>query len=136
MFITPLEPAFHDTDALGHINNTRLPAWFEQGRTELFRLFTPDLDPRKWRLILARLDVEFLAELHYGARVEIRTWLTRLGKSSFTVTQEAWQHGRCCARGHTVMVHYDHGEKRARPIEGELRAALEEHLQTPAEVEA
>ena len=135
MFVTALDPAFHDTDALGHIHNTRLPAWFEQGRTELFRLFTPDLDPRKWRLILARLDVEFLAELHYGASVEIRTYLTRLGTSSFTVTQEAWQHGKLCARGHTVMVHYDHDEKRTQPIEGELRASLAEHLHAPAEAE-
>ena len=136
MFVTTLDPAFHDTDALGHINNTRLPAWFEQARTDLFRLFTPDLDPRKWQLIPARLDVEFLAELHYGSSVEVRTFLTRLGNSSFTVTQEARQHGRLCARGNTVMVHYDHDEKHAKQIEGDLRTALEEHLQAPAEAES
>ncbi|MAX31772.1 acyl-CoA thioester hydrolase [Onishia taeanensis] len=136
MFVTTLDPAFHDTDALGHINNTRLPAWFEQARTDLFRLFTPDLDPRKWQLILARLDVEFLAELHYGSSVEVNTFLTRLGNSSFTVTQEARQHGKLCARGNTVMVHYDHHAKRAKKIEGELRTALEEHLQAPAEAES
>lgn len=136
MFVTTLEPAFHDTDALGHINNTRLPAWFEQGRTELFRFFTPDLDPRKWRLILARFDVEFMAELHYGTSVEICTYLTRLGNSSFTVTQEARQHGELCARGNTVMVHYDHDKKCARPLEGELRTALEAHLSTPKEAQA
>lgn len=133
MFIRTLEPAFHDTDALGHINNTRLPAWFEQGRTELFRLFTPDLDPRKWRLILARYDIEFHAELYYGQEVELKTFLTRLGNSSFTVTQQAWQDGKLAAQGDTVMVHYDHAAKRATPIEGELRQALEAHLQAPPE---
>lgn len=128
MFTTDLTPAFTDTDALGHINNTRLPVWFEQARTELFRLFTPDLDPCKWRLILAKLEVEYLAELFYGQPVEIRTYLTRLGNSSLTVTQEAWQGGRLGARGHTVMVHYDHAAKRSLPIEGELRQRLAAHL--------
>lgn len=129
MFIRTLEPAFSDTDALGHINNTRLPVWFEQGRTDLFRLFTPDLDPRKWRLILARFDVEFHAELFYGQLVEIRTSLSHLGNSSFTVTQQAWQAGHLAAQGNTVMVHYDHERKQATPITGDLRQALREHLQ-------
>jgi acyl-CoA thioester hydrolase len=136
MFIRTLEPAFYDTDALGHINNTRLPAWFELARNDLFRLFTPDLDPRKWALIMARLDVEFLAELFYGENIEIRTWISRLGNSSFTVTQEAWQKGRPGARGNTVLVHYDHENKRAAPLPDEIRHALAAHLVETAEAGA
>lgn len=136
MFTRTLEPAFYDTDALGHINNTRLPAWFELARNDLFRLFTPDLDPRKWALIMARLDVEFLAELFYGEDIEIRTWISRLGNSSFTVTQEAWQNGRPGARGNTVLVHYDHGSKRAASLPDEVRHALEAHLIDTAEAGA
>ncbi|ALM53869.1 acyl-CoA thioesterase [Halomonas huangheensis] len=128
MLTRTIEPAFYDTDALGHINNTRLPAWFELARNDLFRLFTPDLDPRKWQLIMARLEVDFHAELHYGADVEIRTWLSRLGNSSFTVTQQAWQKGRLTNTGHTVLVNFDHERKAARPIQGALREVLETHL--------
>ncbi|AMD01322.1 MULTISPECIES: acyl-CoA thioesterase [Halomonas] len=133
MFVRTIEPAFYDTDALGHINNTRLPAWFEMARNDLFRLFTPDLDPRKWRLIMARMEIDYRAELHYGSDIELRTYLSRLGNSSFTVTQEAWQKGVLTNLGHTVLVHFDHGEKRAVPIEGELRAALEAHLRAVEE---
>ena len=135
MFTRTVEPAFYDTDALGHINNTRLPAWFELARNDLFRLFTPDLDPRKWALIMARLDVEFLAELFYGDNIEIRTWISRLGTSSFTVTQEAWQNGRPGARGNTVLVHYDHEAKRAAPLPDDVRQALESHLVDAAETQ-
>lgn len=136
MFTRTLEPAFYDTDALGHINNTRLPAWFELARNDLFRLFTPDLDPHKWALIMARLDVEFRAELFYGENIEIRTWLSRLGNSSFTVTQEAWQNGRLGARGNTVLVHYDHDAKQAAPLPPAIRTALEEHLMETAEADS
>ena len=129
MFVRPIEPAFYDTDALGHVNNTRLPAWFELARNDLFRLFTPDLDPRRWRLIMAHMEIDYRAELHYGADVEIRTYLSRLGNSSFTVTQEAHQSGTLANVGHTVLVHFDHETKRAVPLEGPLREALAEHLQ-------
>jgi acyl-CoA thioester hydrolase len=128
MFVRTIEPAFYDTDALGHVNNTRLPAWFELARNDLFRLFTPDLDPRKWRLIMARMEIDYHAELHYGSEIELRTYISRLGNSSFTVTQEAWQQGELTNLGHTVLVHYDYAEKRAAPIEGELRESLKAHL--------
>lgn len=128
MFVRTVEPAFYDTDALGHINNTRLPAWFELARNDLFELFTPDLDPKKWRLMLARIDVEYRAELFYGHDIEIRTYLSRLGNSSFTVTQEAHQNGVMANLGNAIMVYYDHQEKCSTPIEGELRKALLEHL--------
>lgn len=131
MLTRTIEPAFYDTDALGHVNNTRLPAWFELARNDLFRLFTPDLDPAKWRLIMARMEIDYRAELHYGHDIEVRTYLSRLGNSSFTVTQEAHQKGALTNLGHTVLVHFDHQTKKAVPIEGELREALLEHLHEP-----
>ena len=60
--------------------------------------------------------------------MEIRTWLSRLGGSSFTVTQEAWQSDVCGARGHCVLVQFDHHAKQSLPIEGELRATLVSHV--------
>ena len=72
MFTRTIEPAFYDTDALGHINNTRLPAWFELARNDLFKLFTPDLNPKQWRLIMARMEVDYRAE-RFTADIEIRT---------------------------------------------------------------
>lgn len=136
MFTRRVEPAFYDTDALGHINNTRLPAWFELARNDVFRLFVPDLDPRKWPLIMAKLEVEFHAELFYGQEVEIRTWISRLGNSSFTVTQDAWQDERLGARGRVVLVHYDHAARASVPLTGELRDALATHLVNDEEVHA
>ncbi|MDR9469145.1 thioesterase family protein [Marinospirillum sp.] len=128
MFTYILTPGFTDTDALGHINNTRLPVWFELARNDVFRLFTPDLDPKKWALILARIELDFVGELFYGTEVEIRTYIDRIGKSSFTVGQEAWQGGTLGAKGQAILVHYSFNEKTSQPLEGELRQSLEAHL--------
>ena len=103
MWTHHLSPRFVETDALGHINNTVLPVWFEDARTPLFRLFTPDLDINNWHLIIAKIEVEFVGELFYGKDVEIRTYLTKLGNSSMVIAHEAWQEGRMGARGSAVM---------------------------------
>lgn len=105
-----------------------MPGWFEKGREPLFRIFTPDLAIRKMPLIIARIEVDFLAELHYGADVEIRGWLSKIGNSSMHVVQEAWQNGACGARGVCVMLHFNYAEKRSQTIPPELRPILEQHL--------
>jgi len=110
MYSQQLQPRFNDTDALGHINNTVIAVWFEGARDPLFRLFTPDLNPTDWRLILAKFSVEFHAELFYGQLVEIRTWVSRVGNSSFDVSQQAWQQGKLCASGVAVLVPYWHSK--------------------------
>jgi len=122
------EPRFADTDALGHINNTMLPIWFEDARTPLFKYFTPDLDPKKWRLIIAKIDVEFLAEMFYGHEVEIRTYLGKIGNSSMTVCHEAWQKGKMTAKGTAIMIHFDHQEKQSKPIPDDIREELNKYL--------
>ena len=50
MFKEIIQPRFNETDALGHINNTVLTQWFEGARDPIFKLFTPDLNTKQWRL--------------------------------------------------------------------------------------
>lgn len=124
MLTETIQPRFNETDALGHINNTVVAAWFEGARDPIFRLFTPDLSPAQWRLILAKFSVEFHAELFYGAPVELRTQVSRVGGSSFDVTQEAWQAGKRCASGVAVMVQYDFANKSSMVLSEALKQQL------------
>ncbi|WP_127025998.1 acyl-CoA thioesterase [Rheinheimera mangrovi] len=128
MFKEIIQPRFNETDALGHINNTVLTQWFEGARDPIFKLFTPDLDTRQWRLILASIQVQFKAELFYGVPVELRTGISMVGNSSFEVHQEAWQKDQCCALGKAVLVQYDFVAKQKLLLNTEQKAALTEHL--------
>ncbi|OED44283.1 thioesterase [Endozoicomonas sp. (ex Bugula neritina AB1)] len=129
MFTQILSPRFCETDALGHINNTVLPVWFEMGREPVFRIFNPVMDVQKWQLIIARIDVEFLKQLHFGEDVEIRTVLEKVGNSSMYILHEAWQRGQLCARGKAVLIHYDYESEKATPIPDDIRQQLMEHLE-------
>lgn len=124
MYSQQIQPRFNDTDALGHINNTVLAVWFEGARDPLFRVFTPDLNPTDWRLILAKFSVEFHAELFYGQPVEIRTWVSRVGNSSFDVSQQAWQQDKLCASGVAVLVHYDFAGNTSVPLSADQQSLL------------
>lgn len=123
-----ITPGFYETDALGHINNTVIPMWFEKGRVPLFKIFTPDLDPNKWCLIVVRLDVQFLAQTGYIDPVTIKTHIKRIGNSSFVVTQSCIQNEIETAKADTTMVHFDYQNQKSTPIPDAARQALHQYL--------
>ena len=118
MFRTTVTPKFGDLDGLRHINNNTLGDWFETGRNELFRIFTPDL----------KVDYDYLKQIFLGQDVEIRTHILKIGNSSFTLGQEAWQDGQLKVKGTCVLVHFDFMEQKSVPIPDNIRLQLEEHL--------
>jgi acyl-CoA thioester hydrolase len=128
MFHLELEPRFSDTDALGHISNTTLPVWFEQARTPVFRIFHPTLEAETWPLIIARLEIDLMAQSYWHIPVKIKTGVGKIGNSSFHVVQEAWQGDKQIARGVAVLIHFDYETEKALPIPDEIRAKLSEHL--------
>lgn len=128
MLVEKISPRFSETDVLGHINNTVLPVWFEAARVPIFKIFTPDLNPKNWKLIVAKLEISFQGELFYGDEVEIRTFIERIGNSSFVIVQQAWQHQKCCAEGKTVMVRYDFANKASKPLSQAESEQLAAHL--------
>ena len=130
MFSTIVSPRFGDIDGLGHVNNTVLPVWFEIGRNPIFRLFSPDLalSPDVWHLILVRTEFDFLRQMYFRSDVEIRTYITKIGNSSFTVGHEAWQEGELKVRGQAVLVYYDFKLQKAIPLPDSIREILKEHM--------
>jgi acyl-CoA thioester hydrolase len=130
MFTEKVTPRFGDADGLRHINNTALVEWFEVGRNPIFRMFTPDLDLsyEKWKLILVRTEFDYIGQMYYGIDVEIRSYITHIGNSSFTIGHEAWQDGELKVKGKAVLVHFDFLNQRSMPIPELIKAQLQEHL--------
>lgn len=128
MFIEDFNVRFCETDALAHVSNTVLVDWFEMAREPIFKIFSPELDLKNWPLILASYKVDFLDQMHYGLPVQVRTYISRIGGSSFDAYQELWQNGTKRATGTTTMVQYDYAEKKSVVINEEIRAQLTEHV--------
>ncbi|MDO4551408.1 MAG: thioesterase family protein [Planctomycetia bacterium] len=121
-------PRFGDSDLLGHVHHLSIPSWFEEARNPIFQWFNPKYDPDTWNLILARLEMDYIGQIHYADQeVEIHTWITHIGNSSFHIVHGAYLRGEYVALGGVVIVHYDFKNKRAVKIPEKIRALLEEH---------
>jgi acyl-CoA thioester hydrolase len=128
MWSFKITPRFGDVDGLRHINNTVIPQWFESARGKMFRVFIPDLDFDKWNLIMARMEIDFLAQIFWQTDVEIISYVDRIGNSSFSLHQEVWQNGEKKAQGKFVAVYYDFTKNKSVPIPEAIRAKLNEHF--------
>ena len=121
-----IKPRFCETDALGHINNTVIPMWFEAAREPIFEIVNPGQDLAAWNLILADFNITFSAPTFYGKEVLIKTNVSRIGKSSFVVTQSCWQESKKTAEAQTTMVFYDYKMEKSQPLTDHIRTQLSE----------
>lgn len=133
MFNEQYTVRFYETDALGHVSNTVLVGWFEAARIPIFKLFVPDLNLQNWPLIVANYSVDFVKQIYLQSPVQIKTWISRIGNSSFEAYQECWQLGELKAKGKTTMVHFDYTAKKSQPIPEKVRYILQTHIYKPAE---
>jgi acyl-CoA thioester hydrolase len=109
-----------DPDSLGHVNHARALSLLEDARLAMAeRGFDARPD-----VILARLEVDYLRQLHYraGERLTVRSWIPRLGTKSFTVRQELVQDGNVAIRADVVMVGFDYAANSTRALTDEERA--------------
>ena len=73
---------FRDCDALGHVNNAVYSTYLEEARMDILGGLR--------EFILARVEIDFRAELRAGEEIEVGTCVGRLGtKTSSSSTRSA-----------------------------------------------
>lgn len=133
MYKTVLTPRVSETDAVGHINNTTLPVWFEAARNPLFELFTPDHDFAKWKMVIVKTTLEFIRQIYFGQDAEVYVWVKKIGSSSLELHEELYQNGNLCAQNTAVYVNYNLDRKKSEKIPESIRLELATHLWTAKE---
>lgn len=125
---------FADTDQNGHVNNSVFSVLCESGRVHLFASRLDGARPRDTFFVIARLAIDFRAELHYPGRVRTATWISRLGNSSIALQQAILsQDGTLAAQGESVCVLMDGPSRRPTPFPDGMRRAAEALLRPTAE---
>ena len=116
---------FGDLDPQGHVNNTVFAIYFETGRVMLLRDPKNLLNPPGATSVLARLDINFLREMHWPGEVMIGTGIAEIGRSSYTFLQAIFHEGACAATGRATMVMIDGATRKARPLPQKVVARLD-----------
>ncbi|WP_165954243.1 acyl-CoA thioesterase [Seongchinamella unica] len=123
-FSLTITPRFYETDAQGHISNVTIAGWFEVARTALLgRVLADDMSSQvQW--LLANVNIDYLAETHFGSDVTVTLEKLQVGNTSLTMSCVMTQQGRECVRGKAVLVNIDpHGRGKCT-ISDELRGQL------------
>ncbi len=130
MFKSIIDVSSRDTDALGHVNNTSLPLWFETARNPVYKIFNPgmDLNPKNWNLIMVHTEFDYIDQIFFGIEVEIRTYIEKVGTTSFTVYQEAWQMDKLRGTGRAILVEFDFNRQETIEISDNIKEELKKHL--------
>ncbi len=119
---------FSDTDMIGHVNNVAFAALFESGRVNFTRSGVIQHMPDDVLVVMRRIELDYRAELHWPAEVDIGSRLLRLGRSSFAIGNGLFCGDRCAATAVTTLVVIGRQTRRAAPIPDEVRAGMEPYL--------
>jgi acyl-CoA thioester hydrolase len=124
-------PVFYgDLDTNGHVNNVALGRYFEMGRFESHRRIGVGRTSRTYggHMLVAHVGIDYLAEVHFGTPVHVRTRVVRLGRTSIAEEQAAWQNEQCVALCESVAAYRKDGA--AADLPEEMRELLAQ-LQMP-----
>lgn len=113
-----------DTDRQGHVNNAVFNTMLETGRVEFLYDPSRPLADDEGSFVIAKLSIDFQAEITWPGVVDIGTRVGRVGSSSVTLEQRLFQGGRVAATATTVIVHVDNVSRKSRPLSAATVAAL------------
>lgn len=119
-----ISPRFYETDALGHINNAAIAAWFEVARVRFLESLGESQPSSAKDWILASLQIDFHAETFYGRDVKAVITGAEVGNTSLTICCDMYQEERRTVRCMAVLVHMDTVEKKPERIPDWLRERI------------
>jgi acyl-CoA thioester hydrolase len=115
---------YADTDRQGHVNNAVFATFLETGRVAFLYDPASPLAPPGCEFVIAKLSVDFRAELRWPGVVEIGSVIRTIGRSSVTIGQGLFVGEQCAATAETVIVLTDLTTRRSTPMPEALRVRL------------
>jgi acyl-CoA thioester hydrolase len=115
---------YGDTDRQGHVNNAVFATFLETGRVEL--LYSEALAEEHAAFVIARLELDFLAEITWPGDVKIGTVVLDVGRSSFKLFQKVFQDGKPVAQAVTVIVQMNEETRKSLQLSERARKRLHE----------
>ena len=107
---------FRDVDSFGHVNNAVYSTYLEQARLDALGGLGS--------VILARVEIDFRAEVNVGEEVEVRSRCARIGTKSIGLEHEILASGRLVAEAKSVLVGFDYERRVSAPIPDVLKERL------------
>ncbi|MBX5467196.1 MAG: acyl-CoA thioesterase [Firmicutes bacterium] len=124
---------FRDTDATGIGHYLGMLRFLERGEYALMEaigVLNRSLLQERYHFPRVHLSVNYRHPIRFGDRLRVRTWVQRIGTTSYTLGMEVTNPAReqLCFDAEITVVVVDPETMRPVPIPEPLRAALAQHL--------
>ena len=114
---------FQDVDPNRHLNNVAFASLFEHARVRLNRELRPWKErPKNERSMVAAVTINYLREGSYPDDVTVCSGVSKIGTSSYVISQAMFQHEKCIATCDSVIVCRTDGE--GKPLRQKVVDAL------------
>ncbi len=125
---TPVTLRFSDQDSMGHINNVAFSALVEAGRNAYVTQYLKPESHPGIDFVLARVTIDFRAEMHYPGTVQVGTCIKRVGGSSITIRSGVFLDDAVRATAESTNVFIDLATRKPCPVPTDIREELENQL--------
>ncbi len=123
-FWTSINLRYGDTDRQGHINNAVYCTLLESGRCDFLFDGKESAAGKGTSYVIAKLTLDYLAEMHYPGVAEVGSKILSLGRTSFKVGQAIFSNGACNATAESIIVVLDSESGKPTPITNLLQERL------------
>ena len=117
---------YADTDRQGHVNNANFSTFFETGRVEFLLNPESPIVAKGASVVIAALNVNFKAEIHWPGTIEIGTGILKIGNSSIKLYQVLFQNGQSVADAETVIVQVSDETGKSSPFSDKTKEILKQ----------
>lgn len=100
-----IEVRYAETDQMGVVHHAVYPVWFEQARTEFFRVAGASyaqMEAEGFMSPVLELNVQYKNPTHYGEFVDVETTIERVGSVRFKFNYKVYVEGKLCTTGYTI----------------------------------
>lgn len=126
--ITHVKIRGYHLDLYGHVNNARYLEFLEEGR---WSFAEKNLDFKAWERLglvfsVVNININYRRPAFLGDVIEIRTWISRIGKASATIRQEILLKGTetAIADADVTFVMVDGGTNKPVPLNEDILTAF------------
>jgi len=121
---------FKDLDPYDHVSNSVVIDYIMEARVRVYRQWALG-DRSVIGQVVARQEIDYRRPIEFDLEpLVVRSWVSHVGDSSFTMDFQVLDHGMVAADAKSVMVCFDTLSRKSRSIPDEFRSKLTEHLET------
>jgi acyl-CoA thioester hydrolase len=123
-YVYPLRVRWSDVDAYRHVNNVTYIEYFQEARIRYIMHLHQHGDTFD-HIVVARTDVDYRRPIFFrSAPYDVHSWISDVGRSSFTIAAEIRDGDEALARSRVVVVGFDPETQRAAELTPDHRARL------------